>query len=379
MEIQSRKMDANTSQRITALRFLLIIFVVFMHNNFTVELIAEGVAKGGAEVLFNQGIFGRWLQLFISAGIARGAVPLFMLFAAYLQEIKNDPYPILLKKKTKSLFIPFILWSVFYIVSLNGLKLLLIHFFPSFVQHPDQTFLNWSAQDWFYSVFGYADCFDCEINQPMMVFQFWFLRDLIVLIIISPILRFAIRKYPIVFLCTIFFVHIMSLSVYFVETQALFYYSLGLYWGIYDIPLFEKIDKISWVESVLIFLFSFFLTWKFFFYNSTVYWLMVFAACQILLKLSSMIVAYEKVFKTASYFASFSFFLFAVHAPILQSAIQRIWLFFFPMKNQFFCIFEYFGVNILTILIGTGAGILLWKLCPRFFGLITGGRSKVSS
>ena len=105
MEIQSRKMDANTSQRITALRFLLIIFVVFMHNNFTVESIAEGVAKGGSAVLFNQGIFGRWLQLFISAGIARGAVPLFMLFAAYLQEIKNDPYPILLKKKTKSLFL----------------------------------------------------------------------------------------------------------------------------------------------------------------------------------------------------------------------------------------------------------------------------------
>lgn len=101
---------------------------------------------------------------------------------------------------------------------------------------------------------------------------------------------------------------------------------------------------------------------------------MVLAACVILLKLSGMIAVHDKVFKTASYLAVFSFFLFAAHTPALQEIIRRVWLRFFPMKNQFFCIFEYFGVNILTVLIGTGAGILLRKAFPRFFGLITGGR-----
>lgn len=128
------------------------------------------------------------------------------------------------------------------------------------------------------------------------------------------------------------------------------------------------------MESILAFLLSVFIEYRFFLLKGTVYWLMVFSACVILLKLSGVIVTHEKAFKAASYLAGISFFLFAAHTPILQGTLMRIWIHFFPMKNQFFCIFEYFGVNILTVLIGTGAGILLRKAFPRFFGLITGGR-----
>ena len=44
MEMQSRKIDETTSKRITALRFLLMIFVVFIHNNFTVNELAKRAA-----------------------------------------------------------------------------------------------------------------------------------------------------------------------------------------------------------------------------------------------------------------------------------------------------------------------------------------------
>ena len=243
---------------------------------------------------------------------------------------------------------------------------------------PDDTFLQWSAIDWLHYVLGYHEFSSVRTNTPRIVFQFWFLRDLLILIIISPILNFFIRKYPASFLFAISSIYIIPVSVYFVETQALFYYSLGLYWGLYDIPLFEKIDKIGWAESILVFFLSFFITWYFFLPKSTAYWLMVFSSCIVLLKLSGVIIAHRKVFAAASYLASFSFFLFAVHAPHLEYTIQKTWLRIFPMKNQFFCIFEYFGVSILTVLIGTGAGIMLQKISPRFFGLITGGRTTVS-
>lgn len=36
-----------TSKRITSLRFLLIVFVVFIHNYYTEAKIAESVANGG--------------------------------------------------------------------------------------------------------------------------------------------------------------------------------------------------------------------------------------------------------------------------------------------------------------------------------------------
>lgn len=370
MEMQSRKIDETTSKRITALRFLLMIFVVFIHNNFTAKSIAEILENGEIAPLFNQGVVGKWIQLFISDGIGRGAVPLFFLFAAYLQTKKDDRYPILLKKKAKSLLLPFVLWTAFYVFIYGGIKLIVLQVLPQFVSHPDNTIFTWSAADWFHKILGYNK----TDSIPELTFQFWFLRDLMILTAISPILKFFIRKYPASFLFALSFIYVIPLRAYFVETQALFYYSLGLYWGMYDIPLFEKIDKIGWAESIIVFLLSFFITWRFFKAGSTVYWLMVLAACVVLLKFSGVIAVHDKVFKTASYLAVFSFFLFAAHAPAFQRGLQGIWLRFFPMKNQFFCIFEYFGVNILTILIGTGAGIGLRKAFPRFFGLITGGR-----
>lgn len=370
MEMQSRKVDETTSKRITALRFLLMIFVVFIHNNFTVNELAKRAANGYGSLLFNQGAIGRWIQLFISDGIGRGAVPLFFLFAAYLQTKKDDRYSVLLKKKARSLLLPFVLWTAFYVFIYGGIKLIILQVLPQFVSHPDNTIFTWSAADWFHKILGYRK----TISTPDIAFQFWFLRDLIILTAISPILKFFIRKYPASFLFALSFIYIFPLGSYIGQSQALLYYSLGLYWGMYDIPLFEKIDKIGWAESIIVFLLSFFITWRFFASQSSLYQLMVLAACVVLLKFSSVIAVHDKVFKTASYLAVFSFFLFAAHAPTLQSGLQIIWLRFFPMKNQFFCIFEYFGVNILTILIGTGAGIVLRKAFPRFFGLITGGR-----
>jgi hypothetical protein len=60
--------------------------------------------------------------------------------------------------------------------------------------------------------------------------------------------------------------------------------------------------------------------------------------------------------------------------PVLLQTIQNIWLKIFPMKNTFFCLFEYFGVTIIIVLIGTGLGILLKKICSPVFSLLNGGR-----
>ncbi|MGN0728033.1 hypothetical protein [Treponema sp.] len=60
--------------------------------------------------------------------------------------------------------------------------------------------------------------------------------------------------------------------------------------------------------------------------------------------------------------------------PVLNKILRKIWLKFLPMKNPFFCLAEYFGVTVLTVAIGTALGILLKKICPKFFALLTGGR-----
>ncbi|MGN0728538.1 acyltransferase family protein [Treponema sp.] len=377
MENTERKIviDFETSRRITSLRFLLAVFVVFIHNNFTVESIAESVALGGAEILFNQNAFGRWVQLFISSGIARCAVPLFFLFAAYLQARKNDSYGVLIKKKAKSLVLPYFLWVVIYGFYSAGVKLIVLKFAPQFVQHPENTALNWTLLDWVHKIFGYsAEKGAGEL--PGFVYQFWFIRDLVILTLISPVINFFMKKFPRGFFLFVSILFIAPVNVYFVQTQALFFYTAGLYWGTFDFPLFEKIDKIRWGEASVLFLMSFFSEWTFCdgTGKSAMYWCAVLCACVLFLKLSAVIVHSEKAFSILSYLSAFSFWLYAIHTPVLNEMLKRIWLKFFPMKNPFFCLAEYFGVTLLTVAIGTALGILLKKICPKFFALLTGGR-----
>ena len=365
----------STSKRITALRFLLIVFVVFIHNNFTAESVAEAFEESGVLIVFNQSIFGKWVQLFISQGIARSAVPLFFLFAAYLQAKKADRYGVLLKKRAKSLLVPYALWTALYGFYSAGLKLLMLKVAPQLIQNPNNTALTWTAMDWVHKIFGYRLQPDGDFALPEFAYQFWFIRDLIILIVLSPLLRYLTKKFPVGFFALVTMVLLVPLRVYFVSSQALFFYCAGLYWGIYDIPLLEKIDSITWIESLALFLLSFFVARLAYGGGGTMYWCAVLCACVCSLKLSAAIVAHKKTFAVAAYLAGFSFFLFAIHTPVLNDILRRCWLHLFPMTNGFFCLFEYFGVSLLTVALGTGVGIVFKRLCPKAFSLLIGGRS----
>ncbi|MDE6736166.1 MAG: acyltransferase [Treponemataceae bacterium] len=362
-----------TSKRITSLRFLLAMLVVFIHNNFTAEQIRESIAIGGRHILFNQSIAGVWIQRFISGGIASATVPLFFLFAAYLQAMKNDPYKIMLKKKSRSLLVPYILWIAIGFLYFGIGKLAVLKIAPAAIARPDKTLFTMTAHDWVAGIIGFVNKEQADGN-PLFAMQFWFVRDLLILTLVSPLLVRLIKKFPAGFFAiTVFFFFDGHLKYDAHIQTAFFYYIVGLYWGIYDIPIFENIDRVHWGEVALLFLLSFLshYTYPSYFVTASC---MTLTACAVLLKCSKAISENETLFSTASYFAGFSFFLFAVHMPILNYVLQKIWLHFLPMKNGFFCLAEYFGVNILTIATGTGIGIALKKCCPPVFSILNGGR-----
>jgi peptidoglycan/LPS O-acetylase OafA/YrhL len=366
----------DTSKRITALRFLLIVFVVFIHNNFTTKTIAEEFEKTGVLTLFKPNAFSKWTQLFISQGIARCAVPLFFLFAAYLQAEKNDTYPTLLKKRAKSLLLPFVIWTAIYSFYFAGLKLIILKVAPQFIKTPENTALNWTVIDWVHKLLGYRQKADgTGFELPEFAYQFWFIRDLIILVILSPLLKALIKKFPICFFSLVSVTFITPIRVYFVENQALFFYVTGLYLGSYeanDKNFFNAIDKIKYIEAIFLFILSFVADNIVF--AGKLHWFVILLACVLLLKTSALIVENDKAYSITKYLAGYSFFLFAIHTPVMNEMLKRIWLHFLPMTNPFFCLAEYFGVAILNIALGTSIGIALKKLCPRLFALLTGGR-----
>lgn len=357
------------SQRITSLRFLLIIFVVFIHNNYTMETVAEYEATGRT-LLFVQNEFGRWVQLLFSNGLARCAVPLLFLFSGYFQGLKKENYTVTLKKKCKSLLVPYMFWIVVYGFYYTFGKPLIIHFAPSLVGNHEDIFLSWTAKDWFFKIFGYGT----KDGFPGFAYHFWFMRDLIILVLLSPILKLLVRKIPLGFFFFVGTWYLLAPKIIGISNQALFFYVCGLYWGQYKLPMLEYVDKMSWKESITLFLGTFFICYGMSSRNVTLYWLMVMTACILLLKISQVICSDERIYEVAANLSGYSFFLYAVHTPVLNEVLKKIWLRFFPMVNTFFSLFEYFGVTILTVVIGTTLGFFVKKILPRFYSIITGDR-----
>ena len=369
--------SAETSRRITSLRFLLAIFVVFIHNNFTAKSVAEMFQETGVQMAFCQNALGKWTQLFISGGIARCAVPLFFLFAAYLAARKYDSYPVMLRKKAKSLLLPFVLWTGLYVFFYGGIKLLVLRIAPQFILNPNKTVLSWTAADWLHKILGYnAEKIEPGLQNfpsslPELAVQFWFVRDLLILFALSPILKCLIRKFPAGFLalvCVPFFADVSG--VLFVRTDALLFFCLGTY----GIPLFEHIDRISWAEVAVLFALTFLFGNMFDGEKNVMRQFMVLAACLIMLKCAALIERNERAFAAASFLAPMSFWLFAVHNPLLNGFLVKMWLHFFPMTTPARCLAEYFGVTVIVIALGTASGLLLRKICPPLFSVLNGGR-----
>ena len=342
-ELQKSIIPEETSKRITALRFFLAILVVFIHNNYTLKNIADAVAKGEPDILFSPNTLSKWIQLFISQGIAKCAVPLFFTY---------------------------FLWIGLYGFYSSVVKIIILKIAPSFIENPDTTMFTWTITDWIHKIVGYGT----GDGTPGFAEQFWFVRDLFILVIVSPIIQFLLKKFKLGFFILVFIIYFLKIKVYFVRTTALFFYVSGLYWGYYNFNLFKIIDKIKFSEVIIVWIFSF--LWEFIGFDegNAIGSFTELSSCVLLLKLSANTIKNEKIYNIANYLSGFSFFLYAIHMPLLSEYLKKLWIHFFPMKNGFFCLFEYLGVTILTVVIGTGIGIVLKKICPKLFILLNGGR-----
>ena len=356
-----RTISEENSKKINALRIVLMLLVMFGHNNYKVETI-------GADMVFNQSVFGKWVQLLISDGIARGAVPVFFITSAFLLFFKHNSYPVLLKKKSKSLLLPFMLWPIvnmaFYAVlkllgDLSGIG------FLSGIGNYD--FLAWSPKEWFGCFFGYVG------DGVLYLSHFWFLRDLIVLTILSPVLGFIYEKAKFLFIIFIVYVEFIGFYTYIVMPESFFYFSLGMIFAKDDVDFFGIVKKLHWYELLPVFLVLWFVFWKFQAPMPTAtLMLMAFVSAVMLLKFSEILIMNDKFYAVLAYLAKYSFFLYAVHIKILRSIIRTVWVRLLPMTNGFMCLFEYFGVTILMASCGIALGIILNKLCPKLFDILNG-------
>ena len=169
--------------RLDVLRFPLIVLIVYLHAcGFTANFADGERVLADAQIVANVQV--------ITGSIARIAVPLFFLMSGFLffRGVRFSPaiYRARLKSRTRSLLIPFLFWNLALaaLVAIAQATPVLAPFFNS----QNLAVSGMSPFQLLDAVIG--------ITRYPIAYQFWFIRDLMLLVLASPLIWLAARHLP---------------------------------------------------------------------------------------------------------------------------------------------------------------------------------------
>lgn len=215
-------MKSIDSKIISLLRFPMIVGIVMIHSGITIRNIDNYYIY---DYLVVKSIIGTFTRL---------CVPLFFFISGYLFGINCiTTYARKLKKRVRSLFLPYIFYCTLAII----LFVVLSFIKPEFQTGPTPPVRSWNF--WvFLSMY-----WDMGNGLPIVP-QFWFIRNLMVFILFSPIIYWMVKKlniFPLLILGILWIVNIGEYSI--PGTMCLFWASLGGYFGINNTSISDIVEK----------------------------------------------------------------------------------------------------------------------------------------
>ncbi|MCD0486854.1 acyltransferase [Pedobacter sp. MC2016-14] len=351
-------MNEYLSVKLKVVSFFLMVMVVVLHAN-NLNNGTFGLDKS----------FSYFIQNFFSDGLARVTVPLFFLISGYLfffnikGTVQDFNYKI--SKRLKTLFIPYLFWSLW------GLFV----FFMLQTIPFSRSFINMSLIK------------DYPIKQLLTVifldplpYQLWFVKDLMLLVILSPILFYLIKTLKYFVLIAFFVLWFLNYQFVVVNNESILFFSLGTYIGMeWKKVLLIKFGRQSfifvglWVSFVL----CKELMIQFDYINPLL--LNSLKKTGVLLGVFSSWALYDILFRDVDFqkskhypVFSFTFFLYAFHEPVLT--IYKKALLSIVGKTESGTLIVYVLTILLTISTALTVAYLVKLIIPKFYELITGGR-----
>jgi len=336
------KLEKEVSDRIAMVRFIMITGVVFVHAA------AQDRIGGMGDGLFD------YLQGFFNYAAFRASVPLLALVSGYLLfAARADLSPARLwMKKARTLGLPFLVFNGGAI----ALFFLLQQCFPHASMRVD--LVHASRYEWINAFFSIMDV---PFNYPL-----YFVRDLLVLVILAPLFGWLLRNGPLVGLALVATIFYCNYDNYLIirGTSAIMFYMGGLlavkkadllaldghrlpllvlFAGICLSIVLLRIDNINVAAMP-----GPFLVWPAFKYLSG-----------------------TRIGQLASRYGKYSFFIFLAHAPLLQVALL--------LYTHYLSTVIPHGVFWLVAPTVIVAGLIVtydraMAAAPRVFAMLVGGR-----
>jgi fucose 4-O-acetylase-like acetyltransferase len=296
------------------------------------------------------------------------AVPMFFLFSAYFLYFKEQKYVPTMKKKCRTILLPYFLWN---------LLLILFYFLMQtlpftkqfFMTDPDHLISNYGIIDWidvFWGKITYRD----EYGHPF-VYQFWFLRDLFILNIFFVFIKKIVDKFPLGIFVLFFVFWMNDIKIYIVSSEALLFFTLGYYVVKYNLDI-KNIDQIKILDISISYSITVILEHLFINNMPVIHKVNILMGCIFFLKISEYFVENIKLYKILAWLEKYQFIVYAIHGIII-SQVLKIYIKIIPI-NGVFILIGYFTVIFFGVFISLVFGIIFKKILPKTYGILTGGR-----
>lgn len=115
----------------------------------------------------------------------------------------------MLKKKAKRLLAPYVIWTIIAVLAFFiGQS---IPRLAPFFQNENNIVRDWNITDWINLFWTHTD------NIYPLMYQFWFVRNLMIIVIVSPLLTYFAKKIPFAFIVVaiLFYVNGFPLQPFF--------------------------------------------------------------------------------------------------------------------------------------------------------------------
>ena len=353
------------SKAISFLRFPLIVGVLFIHSQTSLSVVG-GISN------IETPIFDVIRDLF-SLILPAVSVPLFFIMSGYLffynTTFSKECYLRKLKKRIKTLLVPYLFW--------NGLYLafnIAVAYIPTLT-----SLFKGSPISFEYALSAFWGCKeDLDYLYPIS-YQFWFIRDLMVMVILSPIHYLFIKNTKGWGIICIALLWGLDFSIPYVGmrgmgSDAIFFFMLGAWFSINKeniITESRKIAIITYIVYPLCVIADICTIDENF--NIYIHNLGIIIGVFFYFNLARLIVQNTQL-NNLAFWSSASFFVFAIHDPWILTQIRKLMIAFFRPISDVSLLFFYFTSILLTIFIAIIIYIVLKKIAPRFTTIVTGSR-----
>jgi fucose 4-O-acetylase-like acetyltransferase len=340
---------------------LLIVFVVIIHNGISVKSFSQ------RNIIALIPDYVENVQRLIGI-ITAIAVPMFFLFSAYFLYLKEQKYVPVMKKKCRTILLPYLLWNLL-LVLFYFLMQTLPFTKQFFMTDPDHLIKNYGIIDWI-DVFVGKLTERREYQYPF-VYQFWFLRDLFILNIFFLFIKKIVDRFPLGIFVLFLIFWTNNIEIYIVSPEALLFFTSGYYIVKYDMGI-KNINQIKTLDISVFYIITVIL--EYFFNNSMpiLHKVNILMGCIFFLKISDCFIKNIKLYKTLVWLEKYQFIVYAIHGIIIPQLL-KIYIKTIPL-NGVFILIGYFVMIFFGVFISLIFGIIFKKLLPKMYGILTGGR-----